>query len=138
MTEHFEGCRLTAYQDVGGVWTIGYGCTGTGIAAGVTWTAEHAESQLVLRLNETADDVDRLVKVEINAAQKAALVDFAYNLGVGALGTSTLLRLLNASDFVAAANQFGEWVLAAGKPQPGLITRRAAEKRLFTTGAWQS
>jgi lysozyme len=60
-----------------------------------------------------------------------ALVSFAYNVGVGALGSSTLLRLLNAGDHAGAAAQFGRWNKAGGKALAGLTKRRAAEAALF-------
>lgn len=121
----------------GAPWTCGYGCTGADIVRGTVWTQAHADSQLTIRLNQAADVVDRRVKVEITPAQKAALADFVFNEGEGNFAASTLLKLLNASDFVAAAGQFARWNLAQGKVLPGLVTRRAAEKQLFTTGAWQ-
>lgn len=117
-------------------WTCGYGCTGDDIFEGVVWTQVHADSQLTIRLNEAADAVDRHVKVKITPAQKAALTDFVFNEGEMDFASSTLLKLLNASDFVGAAAQFARWNLAGGKVMTGLITRRAAEKQLFTTGKW--
>lgn len=121
----------------GAPWTCGYGCTGPDIVYGTVWTQAHADSQLTIRLNEAADAVDRHVKVELTPAQKAALTDFTFNEGETNFASSTLLRLVNVSDFVGAAGQFERWDLAQGKVLPGLVTRRAAEKQLFTTGAWQ-
>ncbi|QBQ99263.1 lysozyme [Paraburkholderia pallida] len=121
----------------GAPWTCGYGCTGADIVYGTVWTPAHADSQLTIRLNQAADAVDRRVKVEITPAQKGALADFVFNEGEENFATSMLLRLLNASDFVGAAAQFARWDLAKGKVMPGLVTRRAANKQLFTTGAWQ-
>jgi lysozyme len=121
----------------GAPWTCGYGCTGPDISHGTVWTQTHADSQLTVRLNQAADAVDAHVKVDLTPAQKAALTDFVFNEGEGNFASSTLLRLLNASDFVAAAAQFGRWDLAKGKVLPGLDARRAAEKQLFTTGQWR-
>jgi lysozyme len=118
-------------------WTCGYGCTGPDIFEGVVWTQAHADSQLTIRLNQSADAVDRHVQVDISPAQKAALTDFVFNEGEGNFASSTLLKLLNSSDFVGAAAQFSRWDIAGGKPLAGLDARRAAEKQLFTTGAWQ-
>lgn len=60
-----------------------------------------------------------------------AIVDFAYNLGVGRLQTSTLRRKLNAHDWEGAREQLSLWVRGGGKVLPGLVKRRAAEIALF-------
>lgn len=121
----------------GAPWTCGYGCTGTDIVYGTVWTQAHADSQLTIRLNQAADAVDRHVRVELTPAQKAALTDFTFNEGEGNLAASTLLKLLNAGDFAGAAAQFPRWDLAKGRVLPGLVARRAANRKLFTSGVWQ-
>lgn len=73
-----------------------------------------------------------LVKVPLTAHQMGALVSFAYNVGMGALGSSTLLRLLNAGQYDAAAKQFARWNKAGGRVLAGLTRRRAAEAALFS------
>ena len=70
-------------------------------------------------------------------SEKAALVDFTFNLGSGNLQTSTLLKLLNAGDYAGAANELPKWNLGSGRVQPGLVTRRARERSLFLTGVWK-
>jgi lysozyme len=72
------------------------------------------------------------VTVAINQTQFDALVDFTFNAGRGSLLNSTLLKLVNVSDFNGAAAQFGLWVLAGGEVVPGLVRRRKAEAALFT------
>jgi len=129
-----EGCHLTAYPDPasgGDPWTIGYGATGPGITRGTVWTQAQAAADLQARLNVIGGQVDALVKVKLTDNQKAALVDFAYNLGIGALRSSALLALLNAGRTADAAAEFGKWVKAAGAIMPGLVTRRAREAILF-------
>jgi GH24 family phage-related lysozyme (muramidase) len=71
------------------------------------------------------------VKVPLTPAQEAALTDFAFNLGVGNLQISTLLRLLNRGEYMGAANQFVRWNMAGGKVLPGLTRRRIAERDMF-------
>lgn len=140
LTEHFESCRLTAYPDPasgGDPWTCGWGTTGPDVKPGTVWTQAQADSRLTIRLDEAADDVDRLVKVLLTPSQKAALVDFTYNLGAGNLASSTLLKLLNAGNYQSAADEFPSWDMAAGKKLAGLVARRAAERTLFLTGAWK-
>lgn len=134
MIKKSEGCVLTAYPDPAThaePFTIGYGATGSHIRKGVVWTQQQAEDDLQERVLQLGSKVDSLVKVAINDNQKAALCDFAYNLGLGALGGSTLLRLLNEGKTAAAADEFEKWNKAAGRVLQGLVNRRAAEKALF-------
>ncbi len=134
LTERSEGCVLTAYPDPGSggePWTIGYGATGPGITQGTVWTQDQATADLRKRLTALGAQIDAIVHVALTPGQKAALVDFAYNLGLHALQESTLLRLLNRGNYVGAADQFGLWVYASGRVMPGLVTRRAAERSLF-------
>ena len=60
-----------------------------------------------------------------------ALVSFAYNVGIGNLKSSTLLRKLNAGDYDGAALEFHRWKRSNGRVLPGLVRRRAAEALLF-------
>lgn len=127
-----EGCRLTAYRDVAGILTIGYGSTG-GIKDGQTISQDEAETMLRSDLDEAAEQVSALVTVPLTQGQFDALTDFVFNLGAGRFRDSTLLRLLNQGKYAQASAQFPIWILAAGAPQPGLIKRRAAERKLFDT-----
>lgn len=77
----------------------------------------------------------RLCPVATRACQRAALADFAFNAGAGALQSSTLRQRVNRRDYVGAAEQFGRWIYAGGRPMAGLVRRRAAERRLFLTEA---
>jgi lysozyme len=125
-----EGCKLTAYRDAAGYLTIGYGSTG-GVHEGQTITQEQADAMLLDDLDAAAEQVTAMVTVPLNQGQFDALVDFVFNLGAGRFRDSTLLRLLNARDYGAAAAQFRFWVMAGGHPLPGLVTRRAKERALF-------
>lgn len=134
LAETSEGLRLQAYRDVGGKLTIGCGHT-DGVQEGDTITADQAKTLLQADLAEAAAAVSALVKVPLTQGQFDALCDFVFNLGEHNLERSTLLRLLNAGNYQAAANQFRVWVMAAGAVQPGLVTRRAAERALFVKPA---
>lgn len=134
LTEQFEGCRLTAYQDQVGVWTIGYGHTGPEVCAGMTISLEQAQALLAKDVSSAAAFVNRTVAVEISQGEFDALVDFVFNLGVGAFERSSLLRLLNAGEFTAAAAQFALWDRAGGAVVAGLLRRRQAETALFSEG----
>jgi GH24 family phage-related lysozyme (muramidase) len=135
LIKQFEGMRLTAYQDSVGVWTIGYGWTqpvdGKPIRSGMTIKEETAERLLRTGLVGYENDVSKLVKVKLTQGQFDALVSFAYNLGVRALSTSTLLQKLNAGDYAGAPDEFPRWNKAGGKVLPGLTRRREAERALF-------
>jgi lysozyme len=74
-----------------------------------------------------------MITSQVNQNQFDALVSFTYNLGVGALHGSTLLHLVNQSDFTNAANEFPKWDHAGGVVVAGLLRRRLAEQTLFTT-----
>lgn len=86
---------------------------------GTVWTQEQADSRLAHVLQSVGDVVDSLVKVNINPNQRAALIDFAYNLGTNGLARSTLLEKLNAGDVEGAASEFDKWVMAARKGNAG-------------------
>ncbi|EGQ5285089.1 lysozyme [Enterobacter hormaechei] len=135
LIKQFEGCKLTAYLDSVGVWTIGYGWTqpvdGKPIRAGMTIKQETAERLLKTGLVSYESDVSRLVKVGLTQGQFDALVSFTYNLGARSLSTSTLLRKLNAGDYAGAADEFLRWNKAGGKVLNGLTRRREAERDLF-------
>lgn len=137
LVAEFEGFRDAPYLCPANVWTIGYGTTriqGHPVTAHTPQITEaQAEALLHDDLAQSARDVDRLCRMPITANQRAALVSFVYNLGAGALGQSTLLRILKSGDYAGAAAQFDAWVMAGGKKLNGLVRRRAAEKALFLT-----
>ena len=131
ITEQFEGCRLVAYQDQVGVWTIGYGHTGSGVASGLTITQDQAIDLLASDVAASAAYVNAAVTVELQQNEFDALVDFVFNLGRGAFAGSTLLKNLNAGQFDAAATQFDLWDHAGGQVVAGLLRRRQAEQAMF-------
>lgn len=132
LTEHFEGLRLTAYQDVAGVWTIGYGHTGADVKPGMTITLAEAEGLLSQDIQKAADAVNRLVTYDdLTQNQFDALVDFTFNVGISAFAGSTLLRKLNEADVAGAAAEFPKWCMAGGKVVEGLVRRRQKEATSF-------
>ena len=134
LVQEFEGCKLEAYPDPGTggePFTIGWGSTGPDIGPGTVWTQEEADARFLDDLTKFGDGVDRLVRVPLTDNQFAALVSFAYNVGLGALAGSTLLRKLNAGDYQGAADQLPRWKKGGGRVLPGLVRRRAAERELF-------
>jgi len=137
----FEGLYLKAYQDEVGVWTIGYGHTGFDVAGGAVTPgrtlADASEALQLLKtdLDNIAKDVEKLLltrpMIEINDNQFGALVSFAFNLGIGNLEKSTLLRCLNARDYLGTIPEFAKWNRAGGNVLRGLTRRRTAEAALF-------
>ncbi|APR37947.1 lysozyme [Paraburkholderia sp. SOS3] len=136
LIRQFEGLRLIAYTDVVGVLTIGYGHTGPDVKPGLVITQAQADQLLGDDLSRFESGVDRLVTAPVNGNQYSALVSFSYNLGLGSLQNSTLLRLLNEGDYNGAAQQFPRWDMAGGQHLPGLLKRRQAEQSLFETPAY--
>ncbi|AWJ92628.1 muraminidase (plasmid) [Azospirillum baldaniorum] len=137
LARNAEGLYLNAYLCPAGVPTIGYGHT-AGVKMGQRITASQAENFLLEDMAAAAAQVDKLVKVPLTDRQRGALASFVFNLGAGALGSSTLLRRLNQRDYAGAAAEFPKWVYATVngvKTQlPGLVKRRAAEVKLFEKG----
>ena len=137
LIKEFEGLSLTSYPDPGtggAPWTCCYGHTGPEVEPGQTYTQEQCNTLLESDLARFEQCVNDMVSHDINPNQFAALVSFAYNLGCGALQGSTLLSLVNAGNYEAAAQQFGKWVMAGGQVLEGLVRRRAAEANLFERG----
>ena len=126
----FEGCKLTAYQDSVGVWTIGYGHT-KGVYDGMTITQEEAEQMLLTELEEYEGYVEKYVTVPLTQNQFDALVVWVYNLGPTNFRRSTLLKELNSGNYTAAGNEITKWNKAGGKVLAGLVKRREAEAELF-------
>lgn len=131
----FEGCRLRSYQDQKGVWTCGWGSTGPDVGANTVFTQEQADARLEHVVSAVAAAVQSLVTVPLTDNQEAALISFAYNVGTHALADSTLLKLLNAGNEVAASNQFLAWDHVDGQVDQGLLNRRQIEKAIFLKDA---
>ena len=127
---------LRAYRDGGGVWTIAYGRT-RGVRQGDACTAGQAEQWLADEVGEVSAMVDRCIKVSVNQSEFDGLVALAYNIGSNAFAGSTLLRLLNAGDYTAAAAQFARWDHDNGVEVEGLKKRRAAEHDIFANSNYQ-
>ena len=135
LIKEFEGCKLEAYPDPasgGEPWTIGVGST-KGVHKGMVITQEQADEYLVNDVAHAANAVNQMVAVSITQGEFDALCSFAFNLGIGNLKNSTLLKKLNSGDIQGAADQFLVWNKAAGKVMAGLTRRRKAERALFLT-----
>ena len=131
--KEFEGLELTAYRCSAGVLTIGYGHTGSDVTAGLTITKEQAYAFLTEDTKSAQQCVSSFVNVKVNQNEYDALVSFVFNIGTTAFVNSTLLKLLNEGESkLIVAAEFLRWVKAGGdEAVPGLVRRRAAERKLF-------
>lgn len=130
LIQSFEQCKLYAYQDQRGVWTIGWGHT-LGVVPYLTCTQDQADAWFIQDTHAAVNGVLRSLDVAVNQNQFDALVSFTFNVGVGSEAHSTLVRLLNNGDMAGAAAQFLVWDHVNGVVDPGLERRRAAEQALF-------
>ena len=119
-----EGLRLDAYQDQGGIWTVGYGHI-TGVHEGVHITEEQADMLLQADLEHVENALNRLVPSTCTQNQFDALADFAFNLGTSALET------LLSHGWEEVPSQLPRWNHVAGKVSNGLSVRRSREVELF-------
>lgn len=132
-----EGLSLTAYLCPAGVWTIGYGNTsyetGIKVKQGDKISKERAELLFNNTFENFALQVKQLVfKSTLNDNQFSALVSFAYNVGIGALKSSTLLKKVKANpNDKTIANEFAKWNKGGGKVLAGLTSRRAKESDIY-------
>lgn len=132
-----EGCRLKAYLCPSLIPTIGYGHT-IGVKLGDIITQADAYRYLLQDIKRFEQAVSALVKVPINENQFSALVSFAFNIGVGNLKSSTLLKKLNLRDYKGCSNEFDRWVYGSNKkPLEGLKKRRKLERELFNKSVTQ-
>ncbi len=134
LIKQFEGFRAKAYQDIIGVWTIGYGTTrvdGEPVKPHMVCTQEQACYWLEDEANDYISQVEDAITVELNQNQIDAIASFMYNVGIGNFRKSTLLRKINRMDFDGAALEFPKWDMAGGKHVAGLKRRRLQEQALF-------
>ena len=125
-----EGLRLEAYEDAAGVPTIGYGHTKDvrmGDRISEYWAKE--------LLRDDIDEAEQQVKelgIARTEGQLDALTSFVFNLGIGRLKESTLLRVIReGGSKQQIRKEFKRWVYAGGKKLPGLVTRREWEAKRF-------
>jgi lysozyme len=101
-----ETCRLHAYQDSAGAWTIGYGHTGRTVHPGLAWTNLDAFAALVDDVDRTCAGLDSALPWwrSLDEVRQDALSEMAFSLGIpGLLGSVKFLEHLKA----------GEWALSS-------------------------
>ncbi len=130
LVKFFEGFEPRAYLCPANVWTIGYGRT-KNVKEGDELTELQAERDLLEELDEFAEQVLNTVKISLDQNELDALTSWTYNLGVGNLQSSTLLKKLNSGDKNSVPSEMVRWNKAAGKVLAGLTRRREAEAKLW-------
>ena len=134
LVKFFEGFEPRAYLCPANVWTIGYGRT-KNVKEGDELTELQAERDLLEELDEFAEQVLNTVKISLDQNELDALTSWTYNLGVGNLQSSTLLKKLNSGDKNSVPSEMIRWNKAAGKVLAGLTRRREAEAKLWVKAA---
>lgn len=140
LVKRFEGFRATRYVDPAGLPTIGYGQLLHG-QTDPLWNATLTEDQAADMVEQTLATVEAQIIAALGAGvyntltdgQKAAIIDFTYNLGIGRFTSSTLFTDIKDGKLSDAAQQFGRWVYGGNPPVilPDLVTRRKAEMDLW-------
>jgi lysozyme len=132
LVNHFEGREHVPYRDPVGVWTVCEGHTGPEVIPGKSYSDVDCDLFKAQDLAIADAAVRRLVKVPLTDWQRAALIDFTFNLGAGRLAGSTLLKRLNAGDYAGACAEYAAWVKGRVDGQlatlPGLQNRRDADR----------
>lgn len=126
----FEGKVSHTYADPIGIPTACYGHTGPDVTPGRQYTDDECDALLHGDLAIANRAVRRCIRVPMKLYEEAALTSFAFNVGEGALCSSTLARKANAGDFTGACAELSRWVYAKGLKLAGLVKRRAAERAL--------
>ncbi len=120
-----EGLSLSTYKDTASIDTICYGHTATA-RPGQTLTQPECDKLLNGDLGVFKRAVERAVKVPIPETMKAAIISWAYNVGIGAMQTSTLIRLLNQGQYEAACMQMNRWICEVAPKGKGDTTGQCA------------
>lgn len=136
-----EGCRLKAYADSGGIYTIGYGATYyqnyQKVKAGDTITQEEAEQLLLFHIEEHEKAV-KLYTNDFCLPQQCidAITVLVFNIGITAFAKSTLYKKIkeDKNNLKAIETEWNKWVKCNGKTLPGLVKRRAKEYEIYEAG----
>jgi lysozyme len=137
LIKEFDSCKLTAYQDLTGKWTCGYGETGPDIFQGIVWTQAYAYERLHRKIREIlkqALDYSPTLYTA-TAHQQAAIADFIYNCGLTAYIMSKLKLYVDIHDWNGAKAEIMRWnkitMNGEKKVLSSLTKRRAAEAALM-------
>lgn len=135
LIKNWEGLRLEAYKDAVGVWTIGYGHTGTvggqPVGPGMRITEFQAEQILRSDLGRFERGVQAVLARPASQDQFDAFVALAFNIGVGGFQGSSVVKRFNQGDLGGCIRAFLLWIRGGGQILEGLVNRRAAEVARF-------
>lgn len=137
LIKKYEGCSLKPYRCPAGIPTIGFGSTYHIDGSKVRMTdkpisEKEAEELLKDTLVQFEEGVSKMVTSKITQNQFNALVSFAYNLGLGSLRGSTLLKKVNINqNDPTISDEFMKWIFAGKKQLKGLILRRTEESNIY-------
>ena len=125
-----EGVRLTAYQDVGGVWTVGCGHVVRGCTSAFHISDYEAESLLMADINLAYAGINWL---GLEHLSEAAVVILVFNIGAGSFNRSGVCKILRDGKSSEAKIRlaWGAWRFVRGKEVRGLVNRRNFELQLF-------
>lgn len=128
---YHEGYVPKTYADPIGIPTVCFGQTGSAAKPGIEYTRAECDAMLNAEVADTLTALDRCLAVPLEPHQWAALTSLAYNTGTGAICKSTIARMIRAGrPAIEWCEQFPRWVYAGGKVLPGLVKRRAAERKV--------
>jgi lysozyme len=134
LVKEFEGCRLVAYMDVSGIWTIGYGHT-RNVQPGDTCTQEQAETWLNEDLSEAHHELLQESPGPFAPGAEDALISFVYNVGIGNYRSSTLRKYVDGENWAGVKAEIIKWDHSYGQVISGLRRRRQAEADMITVVA---
>lgn len=124
----WEGLRTEAYRDIVGVPTVCYGET-RGVSLGQSYTKQQCDEMLKKAVGEYYQKLQPyMTNPNIPISVQASMLELAYNVGISAVGNSTMMKLANAGKYKEACNELSKWVKAGGKTVRGLENRRADSK----------
>jgi lysozyme len=130
----WEGDKLVAYKDGGGVWTAGRGHTGPDVKPKMVITQEQSDAWFDEDLAEHCIE-PLLGGVPTKDCEYDAMTSLAFNIGIERFRNSTVLKRHKLGNRIGCANAFIMWRFDNGKPIPGLLRRREAERKLYLSDA---
>ena len=138
LIKEFEGFESQAYIDTDGTPVIGYGLSRVSrrsVELGDRISVARANTILNKQMQQIQQELDRAITVKLSDRQLSAVASLAFNVGVGQIQQSTLVKKINSGDYIGAANEFLRWDKADVDGRlvqlPGLTRRRQAERQLF-------
>lgn len=139
LVKNWEGCKLRAYKDDAGVWTIGYGWT-LGVRPGMVWTQKQAEENFEMHIQELCDQITPLLRPDTTDDQLSSFLSFAWNVGFPGFRKSDARAAHNAYKPEGVLKSFMSWTTIT-KPDgtrvrnyPGLVRRRTADWKMYSRG----